>query len=86
MINNKFTTSVQYVKDYIRLRIMLFLIISNAFKLILLICLCELQEGNNINVFEEWMPGGSIASLLDKHGAFTQQVVTPFLLLEENDY
>jgi len=34
-----------------------------------------IQEGSHINVFEEWMGGGSIASLLDRHGAFNEQVI-----------
>jgi len=33
-----------------------------------------IQEEAHINVFVEWMPGGSIASLLEKHGAFTEAV------------
>merc|ERR1719391_158804 len=37
-----------------------------------------IQEGNHINVFEEWMPGGSISSLLEKHGAFTEQVIVRY--------
>jgi len=33
-----------------------------------------IQDEAHINVFVEWMPGGSIASLLEKHGAFTEAV------------
>jgi len=38
-----------------------------------------IQEGSHINVFVEWMPGGSISSLLDKHGAFTEAVSLRYL-------
>jgi len=38
-----------------------------------------IQEGSHINVFVEWMPGGSIASLLDKHGVFTEVVMLRYL-------
>ena len=33
------------------------------------------QEGGSVNLFIEWMAGGSVASLLDKHGAFTETVI-----------
>lgn len=32
------------------------------------------QEGNTVNLFIEWMPGGSVSGLLEKHGAFTESV------------
>jgi hypothetical protein len=35
----------------------------------------SLKEGSHINVFEEWMPGGSLSGLLDKHGPFTESVI-----------
>eukprot|EP00092_Neocalanus_flemingeri_P005834 GFUD01006278.1.p1 GENE.GFUD01006278.1~~GFUD01006278.1.p1 ORF type:complete len:1424 (+),score=191.28 GFUD01006278.1:322-4593(+) len=38
-----------------------------------------IQEGSHINVFVEWMPGGSISSLLDKHGVFTEAVSLRYL-------
>ena len=38
-----------------------------------------IQEAAHINVFVEWMAGGSIASLLDKHGAFTESVILRYL-------
>ena len=38
-----------------------------------------IQEAAHINVFVEWMAGGSIASLLDKHGVFTESVITRYL-------
>ena len=38
-----------------------------------------IQEGAHINVFVEWMPGGSLASLLDKHGVFTEPVLIRYL-------
>ena len=34
-----------------------------------------IQEDSHINVFVEWMPGGSVAGLLDRHGIFTEQVL-----------
>lgn len=38
-----------------------------------------IQEASHINVFVEWMAGGSIASLLDKHGVFTESVILRYL-------
>ena len=38
-----------------------------------------IQEGSHINVFVEWMAGGSISSLLDKHGVFTESVIVRYL-------
>ena len=38
-----------------------------------------IQEASHINVFVEWMAGGSIASLLDKHGVFTEAVIVRYL-------
>jgi len=38
-----------------------------------------IQEGAHINLFVEWMPGGSLASLLDKHGVFTEPVLLRYL-------
>jgi len=38
-----------------------------------------IQEGSHINLFVEWMPGGSISSLLDKHGVFTESVSLRYL-------
>ena len=38
-----------------------------------------IQEGAHINVFVEWMPGGSLASLLDKHGVFHEPVLLRYL-------
>ena len=36
------------------------------------------QEGNTVNMFIEWMAGGSIAGLLEKHGAFSESVTIRF--------
>ena len=36
------------------------------------------REGNTVNLFVEWMAGGSVASLLDKHGPFAELVITRF--------
>jgi serine/threonine protein kinase len=33
------------------------------------------QEGSTVNLFIEWMAGGSVANLLDKHGAFAESVI-----------
>jgi len=33
------------------------------------------QEDVTMNIFIEWMPGGSVANLLEKHGAFTEPVI-----------
>ena len=33
----------------------------------------------NQNIFFEWMAGGSVAQLLQKHGAFTDHVITSYL-------
>ena len=33
------------------------------------------EEAAQLNIFVEWMPGGSVARLLDKHGAFTENVI-----------
>jgi mitogen-activated protein kinase kinase kinase 1 len=38
-----------------------------------------IQEGDHINVFVEWMPGGSLASLLEKHGVFSESVLLRYL-------
>ena len=35
----------------------------------------RLQEDTTLNVFVEWMAGGSVASLLDRHGPFTDPVI-----------
>ena len=32
------------------------------------------QEGNTVNLFIEWMAGGSISGLLEKHGPFAESV------------
>ncbi len=34
-----------------------------------------LQEETHINVFVEWMSGGSVSFLLDRHGAFKELVI-----------
>ena len=33
----------------------------------------------DLNVFTEWMAGGSIAGLLERHGAFSERVIARFL-------
>ena len=33
----------------------------------------------NQNIFFEWMAGGSVAQLLQKHGPFTDHVITSYL-------
>ena len=33
----------------------------------------------NQNIFFEWMAGGSVAQLLQKHGPFTDNVITSYL-------
>lgn len=41
----------------------------------------EVDNSKNIlNIFQEWAPGGSIASLLKKFGAFSVTVVKSYLL------
>eukprot|EP00093_Oithona_nana_P012587 12587.XXX_477169_473945_1 [CDS] Oithona nana genome sequencing. len=36
------------------------------------------EEAAQLNIFVEWMPGGSVARLLDKHGAFTENVILKY--------
>ena len=36
------------------------------------------EEAAQLNIFVEWMPGGSVAKLLDKHGAFTENVILKY--------
>ncbi len=36
------------------------------------------QEGDRVNVFVEWMAGGSIASLLERFGAFADRSVIAY--------
>ncbi|XP_035698391.1 mitogen-activated protein kinase kinase kinase 1-like [Branchiostoma floridae] len=36
------------------------------------------QEGTHFNIFQEWMPGGSVAGLLDQYGAFSDTVIKNF--------
>ena len=41
---------------------------------------CAVREETCLNVFVEWMAGGSIAGLLDKHGVFTEVVMLKYSL------
>ena len=36
---------------------------------------CFLQEDATLNIFVEWMAGGSVAALLDRHGPFVEPVI-----------
>jgi serine/threonine protein kinase len=38
------------------------------------------QEEVTMNLFIEWMPGGSVANLLEKHGAFAEPVTVRYTL------
>ena len=41
---------------------------------------CAVREETCLNLFVEWMAGGSIAGLLDKHGVFTEVVMLKYSL------
>ena len=41
---------------------------------------CAVREEFHLNVFVEWMAGGSIAKLLEKHGVFTELVMLKYSL------
>ena len=36
------------------------------------------RENNHVNLFVEWMAGGSVASLLDRFGQFADDVIKRF--------
>merc|ERR1719225_1989933 len=36
------------------------------------------EDAQMLNIFVEWMPGGSVARLLDKHGAFNEAVIVKY--------
>ena len=36
------------------------------------------EEEPQLNIFVEWMAGGSISKLLDKHGAFNESVIIKY--------
>ena len=36
------------------------------------------EEEPQLNIFVEWMAGGSISKLLDKHGAFNEGVIIKY--------
>jgi serine/threonine protein kinase len=36
------------------------------------------QEGSTVNLFIEWMSGGSVANLLEKHGSFSESVIVRY--------
>lgn len=42
-------------------------------------CLGATKEATHFYIFVEWMPGGSVADLLHRYGAFTDRVVTSYL-------
>ena len=46
------------------------------------------QEDAQLNIFIEWMPGGSVSRLLDKHGPFNDKVIAnyTFQILKGLDY
>lgn len=46
------------------------------------------EDSQQLNIFIEWMPGGSVSRLLDKHGAFNDAVITryTFQILQGLDY
>ncbi|CAG0887474.1 unnamed protein product [Darwinula stevensoni] len=37
------------------------------------------KEGCHFNVFSEWMAGGSVATMLDRYGAFSEQVIIRYM-------
>ncbi|XP_070563625.1 mitogen-activated protein kinase kinase kinase 1-like [Ptychodera flava] len=37
------------------------------------------QQGAHFNLFVEWMPGGSVASLLERYGAFQEVVIVRYM-------
>jgi mitogen-activated protein kinase kinase kinase 1 len=46
------------------------------------------QEDPQLNIFVEWMPGGSVSKLLDKHGSFNDNVIMKYTyqILQGLDY
>ncbi len=36
------------------------------------------EEDAQLNIFIEWMPGGSVSRLLEKHGAFNDYVILKY--------
>ena len=36
------------------------------------------RDESNLNIFVEWMAGGSVASLLDRHGPFNDVVIARY--------
>ena len=46
------------------------------------------QEGTQLNVFVEWMAGGSVSRLLEKHGVFNEPVILKYAkqVLQGLDY
>ena len=46
------------------------------------------QEDAQLNIFVEWMPGGSVSKLLDKHGSFNDNVILKYTyqILQGLDY
>ena len=46
------------------------------------------EEDCQLNIFVEWMAGGSISRLLDKHGAFNESVIVKYSqqILQGLDY
>ena len=46
------------------------------------------QEDNLLNIFVEWMAGGSVSKLLEKHGLFNDYVILKYTyqILQGLDY
>ena len=46
------------------------------------------QEEVQLNIFVEWMAGGSVSKLLDKHGSFNDNVILKYTyqILQGLDY
>ena len=43
-----------------------------------------MQEDTTLNIFVEWMAGGSVAALLDRHGAFADTVIARYIFQVNN--